>query len=141
MLFAPVGSQKPIRIQGCFVSDSEIESVVNFVKESSGGGYDQGVMDEIERNAVSDFKKEDRGEKESSTDPMMMDAIKCVVEEGQASVSLLQRRLRLGYARAGRLIDQMADMGIVSERDGSKPRKVLLTYQQYLEMNMNRADE
>ena len=141
MLFAPVGSQKPVRVQGCFVSDSEIESIVNFVKESSAAGYDQGVMDEIERNAVSDSKKESREEKGDSVDPMMMDAIKCVVEEGQASVSLLQRRLRLGYARAGRLIDEMAEMGIVSERDGSKPRKVLLTYQQYLEMSMNRAEE
>ena len=72
---------------------------------------------------------------------MISEAIKCVVEAGQASVSLLQRRLRLGYARAGRLIDEMAEMGIVSERDGSKPRKVLLTYQQYLEMSMNRAEE
>lgn len=71
---------------------------------------------------------------------MMPDAIKCIVEAGQASTSLLQRRLRLGYARAGRLIDEMEQMGVVGPRDGSKPRQVLITHQQYLEMNMQKSD-
>ncbi|HBT90937.1 MAG TPA: cell division protein FtsK, partial [Ruminococcaceae bacterium] len=78
---------------------------------------------------------------ESDKDPMLPEAIKCVVDNGQASTSLLQRRLRLGYARAGRIIDQMEQMGIVGPHDGSKPRQVLMTYQQWLEMNMQHADK
>ena len=77
---------------------------------------------------------------EDSGDPMMNEAIKCVVEAGQASTSLLQRRLRLGYARAGRLIDEMEQMGIVGPHEGSKPRQVLITYAQWLEMNMQKQD-
>ncbi len=141
MLFSPVGSQKPKRIQGCFVSDSEIESVVGFIKKSQQADYSESIAEEIERNAAED-KKEDSGGKpsEDDMDPMMPDAIKCVVDSGQASTSMLQRRFRLGYARAGRLIDQMEQMGIVGKADGSKPREVLITYQQWLEMNM-RKDE
>ena len=136
MLFSPVGSQKPIRIQGCFVSDSEIESVAGFIKKSQEADYSESIAEEIERNASADGSGDDSGSPEGSSDPMMPDAIKCVVESGQASTSLLQRRLRLGYARAGRLIDEMEQMGIVGPRDGSKPRQVLITYQQWLEMNL-----
>ena len=136
MLFSPVGSQKPIRVQGCFVSDSEIESVSGFVKKSQEADYNESIAEEIERNASADGNGDDSGSAEGSTDPMMPDAIKCVVESGQASTSLLQRRLRLGYARAGRLIDEMEQMGVVGPRDGSKPRQVLITYQQWLEMNL-----
>ena len=140
MLFSPVGSQKPKRIQGCFVSDSEIESVVNFIKKSQEADYNQSIAEEIERNAV---EKKDTGSSEPAdddTDPMMPDAVKCIVEAGQASTSFLQRRLRLGYARAGRLIDQMEQKGIIGPPDGSKPRQVLITYQQWLEMNMQKND-
>lgn len=140
MLFSPVGSQKPTRIQGCFVSDSEIESVVNFVKKSQETGYDKNIAEEIEKNAVAE---KDGGDSavNGDTDPMMPDAVKCVVEAGQASTSLLQRRLRLGYARAGRLVDEMEQMGIVGPHEGSKPRQVLITYQQWLEMTMQQADK
>lgn len=141
MLFSPVGSPKPIRIQGCFVSDSEIESVVNFVKKSQEPGYDQGIVEEIEKNAVAEKSSSGADTDSSDTDPMMQEAIKCVVEAGQASTSLLQRRLRLGYARAGRLIDEMEQMGIVGPHEGSKPRQVLITYQQWLEMSMRVNDE
>ncbi|WP_457941812.1 DNA translocase FtsK 4TM domain-containing protein [Caproiciproducens sp. LBM24188] len=139
MLFSPVGSQKPTRIQGCFVSDAEIESVVTFVKKTQEAGYDQNIAEEIEKNAVAD---KDSGDSSVSddTDPMMPEAVKCVVEAGQASTSLLQRRLRLGYARAGRLIDEMEQMGIVGPHEGSKPRQVLITYQQWLEMSMRQND-
>ncbi len=141
MLFSPVGSQKPKRIQGCFVSDSEIESIVNFIKKSQEADYSENIAEEIEKNTVEGNSK-DSGDSEmdDDTDPMMPDAIKCVVDCGQASTSLLQRRLRLGYARAGRLIDQMEQMGIIGPRDGSKPRQILITYQQWLEMNMQKAD-
>lgn len=143
MLFSPVGAQKPLRIQGCFVSDSEIESVVDFVRNSKAVVYDDKVAEEIERNAVAESGKSggtDSADDEGSGDPMMNEAIKCVVEAGQASTSLLQRRLRLGYARAGRLIDEMEQMGIVGPHEGSKPRQVLITYAQWLEMNMQKSD-
>lgn len=141
MLFSPVGSQKPIRIQGCFVSDSEIESVVNFVKKTQEAGYDKDIAEEIEKNAVAEKDSGSDSALGEDTDPMMPDAVKCVVEAGQASTSLLQRRLRLGYARAGRLIDEMEQMGIVGPHEGSKPRQVLITYQQWLEMTMQQADQ
>lgn len=141
MLFSPVGSPKPIRIQGCFVSDSEIESIVNFIKKSQEPGYDASIAEEIEKNAVAEKGSSSADASDSDQDPMMPEAIKCVVEAGQASTSLLQRRLRLGYARAGRLIDEMEQMGVVGPHEGSKPRQVLITYQQWLEMNMRVSDE
>ncbi len=140
MLFSPVGSQKPIRIQGCFVSDSEIESITGFVKKTQEADYNETIAQEIERNATAETVGSSSADRSENSDPMMPDAIKCVVEAGQASTSLLQRRLRLGYARAGRLIDQMEQMGIVGPRDGSKPRQVLLTRQQWLEQNMQQSD-
>jgi len=143
MLFSPVGAQKPLRIQGCFVSDGEIESVVDFVKNSRAVIYDETVAQEIERSAAEGGKlsNEDSEDDADSGDPMMNEAIKCVVEAGQASTSLLQRRLRLGYARAGRLIDEMEQRGIVGPHEGSKPRQVLITYAQWLEMNMQKSDD
>ena len=99
------------------------------------------IAEEIEKNAVSEnSKSKDSSQNDSSTDPMMDEAIKCVVEAGQASTSLLQRRLRVGYARAGRLVDEMEQMGIVGPHEGSKARQVLINYQQYLEMKMNKKD-
>lgn len=144
MLFAPVGAQKPIRVQGCYLSDGEINSVVDFVKSTKTMEYDEKVIEEIERNAAAESAKSGEsggGDDSGSSDPMMEEAIKCVVEAGQASTSLLQRRLRLGYARAGRLIDEMEQMGIVGPHEGSKPRQVLMTYAQWLEMNMQKSDE
>ena len=142
MLFAPVGTQKPVRVQGCYVSDAEISSVVEFAKKSKAITYDEKVIEEIERNAANETgKSSDSAEDGDGTgDPMMDEAIKCVVEAGQASTSLLQRRLRLGYARAGRLIDEMEQMGIVGPHEGSKPRQVLMTYAQWLEKNMQKSD-
>ena len=138
MLFSPVGSPKPIRVQGCYVTDREIEKVIDFIKNSQESKYDSKIAAEIEKNAISDNSKgNDSAGEEGSTDPMMNEAIKCVVEAGQASTSLLQRRLRVGYARAGRLVDEMEQMGIVGPHEGSKPRQVLITYQQFMEMNMN----
>ena len=141
MLFAPIGAQKPIRIQGCFVTDAEIESIATFVKTQQKSDYDEKVMEEIEKNASAKAESSESGEDAPFNDERMEDAIKCVIEAGQASTSLLQRRLRLGYARAGRLIDEMEQMGIVGPHEGSKPRQVLMTYQQYLERNMLKQDE
>lgn len=142
MLFSPVGAPKPIRVQGCFVSDGEIESVVDFVRSSKEADYDEAVAEEIERSAAADQTKiaGSDGDSDEAGDPMMNEAIKVVVEAGQASTSLLQRRLRLGYARAGRLIDEMEQMGVVGPHEGSKPRQVLMTYAQWLERNMQKPD-
>ena len=140
MLFSPVGANKPKRIQGCFVSDGEIESIVEFVKNSREMEYDESVIEEIEKNAVAEPKKSDFGDDTVEQDPMLGEAVRCVVEAGQASTSQLQRRLRLGYARAGRLIDEMEQMGIVGPHEGSKPRQVLMTYAQWLESNMQKPD-
>ena len=142
MLFSPVGTPKPLRVQGCFVDDKEVEKVTGYVKKKHDSDYDASVIEEIEKNAAEN--KSEKDEEQSggiSSDPLMPDAIKCVVEAGQASTSLLQRRLRLGYARAGRLIDEMEQMGVVGPHEGSKPRQVLITYQQWLEMSMQQNDE
>lgn len=134
MLFAPIGSSKPQRIQGCYVTDEEIESVIKFLKANQDTDYDEQVIDEIEKNAIAESNTEKNSDTEQK-DEMLEDAIRCVMEAGQASTSFLQRKLRVGYARAGRLMDEMEQMGIVGPYEGSKPRKLLITYQQWLERN------
>lgn len=143
MLFYPIGSSKPIRVQGCYVTNEEIEEITDFVKNNDKASYDDNIIDEIEKNAIQENKKNKAldDSSEHDEDPMLKEAIKCVVEAGQASTSLLQRRLRLGYARAGRLIDEMEQMAIVGPHEGSKPRQVLITYNQWLEMNVSKSDE
>ena len=134
MLFNPVGSSKPKRLQGCFVSDEEVERVVEFVKTGSVPDYDDNIMVEIERQAaIEKQKKTGLPEDAPDEDPMLDDAINVVVEQGLASTSLLQRKLKLGYARAARIIDEMEQRGIVGPYEGSKPRKVLITREQLLE--------
>ena len=137
MLFDPIGSTKPRRLQGCFVSDEEVERVVNFVKNSAKADYDDSVMDEIERQAAAGKQKGGAAvvadEEENDADPMLDEAIRVVVEAGQASTSLLQRRLKLGYSRAARIIDQMEERGIVGPYEGSKPRKVLISKEELME--------
>ena len=134
MLFLPLGASKPTRIQGCFVSDAEVEAVIDYVKNGDAD-YDEDVMDEIEKQAVKDKSEEVTPEEEA--DPMLPRAIECVVETGQASTSLLQRRLKLGYARAARIVDEMEARGIVGPFEGSKPRAVLITREKWMEMTMN----
>ena len=134
MLFSPVGSNKPNRIQGCFVSDEEVEAVVDFIKNGGSADYDDDVMVEIERQAAIE-KKQKTGLPEDGPDedPMLSDAIQVVVENGMASTSLLQRKLKLGYARAARIVDQMEQRGIIGPYEGAKPRKVLITKEQLME--------
>ena len=141
MLFSPVGSNKPNRIQGCFVSDEEVEAVVEYIKGDHSADYDDDVMVEIERQAAVE-KKQKTGLKEDGPDedPMLSDAIRVVVENGQASTSLLQRRLKLGYARAARIVDEMEQRGVVGPYEGSKPRKVLITKDQLMEREVAGAD-
>ncbi len=138
MLYYPVGIPKPIRIQGCFVSDKEVESVVEFIKSGKVVEYDEKIIEEIDRRAAQEKAESKAGSSgdDSDEDPMITEAIECVVEAGQASTSLLQRRLKLGYARAARIIDQMEQRGIVGPFEGSKPREVRITKQQWFEMTM-----
>lgn len=134
MLFSPIGATKPNRLQGCFVSDEEVEAVVDFVKNGGSADYDDNIMVEIERQAaVEKQKKSGLAEDGPGDDPVLDEAIRVVVENGQASTSLLQRRLKLGYARAARIVDEMEERGIVGPYEGSKPRKVLITMDQLME--------
>lgn len=137
MLFNPVGCQKPIRIQGCFVSDGEVEQVISYIKEKEEADYNDDILEEIERQAVTEQSKSSGQSDDENQDPMLSSAIECVVEAGQASTSFLQRRLKLGYARAARIMDEMETRGIVGQQEGSKPREVLITKQQWLEMSLN----
>ena len=140
MLFSPVGVSKPIRVQGCFLSDEEVESVVKFIKtQGEEKKYDEKVMEEIERQAVIEKKpsasSSSDGDSGEGGDEMIPKAIEVVVEAQMASTTLLQRKLKLGYARAARIIDELEQRGIVGPFEGSKPRKVLISKQQWMEMN------
>lgn len=150
MLFSPVGAPKPIRVQGCYASDEEIEGVTHYIKKAYSAQYNSEIEEKIKRIAAEEIAQGKKsGDSDSSSDEgldidsKMEDAIKCVIEAGQASTSLLQRRLKVGYARAGRMIDDMEQMGVVGPHQGSKPRDVLMTYNEWLERRNaleNRAD-
>lgn len=139
MLYAPVGMPKPLRVQGCYVSDKEVEQVVNFIKNKESAEYDNQIMEEIEKQAVAEKPSSDgaSGGGFSDQDELFDDAVECVVEAGQASTSYLQRKLKVGYARAARLVDEMEEQGIIGPFEGSKPRTVLISRQQWIEMRMN----
>jgi len=143
MLFYPVGAPKPIRVQGCFVSDKEVERVVAFIKEGEKHQYDQQIIEEIERQVPAGKGgggSSDGGSGEER-DEMLPEAIESVIETGQASTSFLQRRLKVGYARAGRLIDEMEQMGIVGPFEGSKPRQVLISKDRWYEMKLSQQEK
>jgi S-DNA-T family DNA segregation ATPase FtsK/SpoIIIE len=136
MLYAPIGDGKPKRVQGCFVSDSEVESVASYVKSNFTTNYDQQVMEEIERKAVQTGTKSAASDPEPNQDEicgdeLLYDAVDVIFETKQASVSMLQRRLKLGYARAARIVDEMEEKGIVGPFQGSKPREILITKEQW----------
>ena len=129
MLYLPPDRNKPMRLQGAWVSEDEVQHVVDFVSSPEGNVYDEDMLIQMENAALSDAEKKDKREEEaaSSTDDLFEEALRACVEAGQASISMLQRRLRIGYARAGRLIDEMALRGYVSQSEGSKSREVLIT--------------
>ena len=142
MLYAPLGQGKPTRVQGCFIAPEEIERVVEFVKQSGEARYDSEVMAKIEES----LQEKEKGGKsaaaagadaaEEEGDELLPAAVEVVLETGQASVSMLQRRLKLGYSRAARLVDQMEERGIVGPFEGSKPRQLLITREQWQEMQL-----
>ncbi len=139
MLFYPSGVLKPIRIQGAFISDSEIEKIIGFLKENGGPSYSEDIIEKIEKSNSSDRELEEA--EDDDTDPFLMDAIDAVVDLGQASASFIQRRFKVGYARAGRIIDQMEARGIISGYEGSKPRQVLITKERLEELKMAKTPE
>ena len=136
MLFLPMGASKPTRLQGAFVSDKEIEKIVEFVKTDFSAHYNEDVIEHIE-NGVD----ERAGGDDSDADDLLPQAMEIVVELGQASASLLQRKLKVGYSRAGRLIDQLEERGVIGPHEGSKPRKVIMSRNEFHEMMLNNGDD
>jgi len=144
MLFNPVGAQKPMRVQGAYVSEADVEEVVAYIKNmnSSASTYSEEVANQIEREAqrCGGGKKRqqemDIGDEGVSEDPMLKNAIELAIDSGKISTSLIQRRLSLGYGRAAKLIDRMEQLGYVSAPDGQKPREVLITKQDFMEMRL-----
>ncbi len=144
MLFYPVGYPKPVRVQGCYVSDTEVEEVVNFIKNKGEPmEYDEKIIEEIDRQATMEKKKGDKmsSDGEDDVDPLFNDAVDCVLDAGQASTSYLQRRLKVGYSRAARLVDELEERGIVGPLEGSKPREVLITRQQWVEISARNSGD
>jgi S-DNA-T family DNA segregation ATPase FtsK/SpoIIIE len=136
MLYFPVGANKPQRIQGSWVSEKEIESIVNTIKKDSEAVYSDDIIESIEK-ANTKGKDGSQGENADESDPILNDAIDMVVDMGQASASMLQRRFKIGYSRAGRIVDQMEARGLISGYDGSKPRQLLISKEEWQEIKFS----
>ena len=142
MLYSPVGAPKPIRVQGCFASDKEIEGVTRYIKNHHRSQYNEEVEARIKKITVDGMDADNKDSNgDLDLDEKIEEAIKIVIDAGQASTSLVQRKLKVGYARAGRMIDEMESLGIVGPHQGSKPREVLMTYQDWLERKNNLGKE
>ena len=147
MLYAPIGNGKPLRVQGCFVSDPEVEAVTSYVKENYNTVYDQQVLEEIEKkaaqtgNSKTTVSDPEPNSEDLDGDEMLPAAVDVILETGQASVSMLQRRLKLGYARAARIVDEMEEKGIVGPFQGSKPRSILITKEQWQAMRGGQSEQ
>lgn len=139
MLFFPAGAPKPVRVQGAFVSDDEVEKIVDFVKQNGTANYSEDILETIENNNKTDKEIVETSD-DDETDPFLMDAIQTVVETGQASTSFIQRKFKVGYARAGRIIDQMEERGVISGFQGSKPREVLMSLEKLNELKMGKNE-
>lgn len=138
MLFYPTGVPKPVRVQGAYVSDKEVEKIVSFLKKDGEATYNEEIMEKIENANTSDKEKAMLETEEcDDTDPFLNEAIEVVIDMGQASASAIQRKFKVGYARAGRIIDQMEERGIISGYQGSKPREVLMTRERWEELKMS----
>ena len=136
MLFFPTGYPKPVRVQGAFVSDEEVEKIVGFVKQNGTANYSEDILETIENSNKTEKELMQEQAEDDETDPFLMDAIDAVVEQGTASTSFIQRKFKVGYARAGRIIDQMEERGIISGYQGSKPREVLMSKERLEELKM-----
>lgn len=141
MLYFPAGAPKPARVQGAFVSDEEVEKIVDFIKQNGTAIYSEDILETIENSNKTDKEIAMEKDEDDDTDPFLMDAIETVVETGQASTSFIQRKFKVGYARAGRIIDQMEERGVISGYQGSKPREVLMTLEKLNELKMSTQTE
>ncbi len=140
MLYHPMEEQKPIRVQGCFLTDKEIEEIVNFLKQEETNTYNEEIIEEIEKYSVKkDKSSKDYDENFDDKDPMLFKAMEIVVETGQASTSYLQRKLKLGYSRAARIMDELEALKVVGPQTKGKPREILMTKEEFLQMNLNRG--
>ena len=140
MLYFPTGEMKPQRMQGAFVSESEVENIVTFIKGSSEAKYNEDIIEHIEKQGkVNKGVDDPSADEEDDADALLDAAIELVVDMGQASASMLQRRFKIGYSRAGRIVDQMEARGIVSGYEGSKPRQVLISKEEWEELKMGPA--
>lgn len=137
MLFLPVGAPKPVRVQGTYVRDEEISAVLDFIKKGSTAQYNEEMIAEMEKRASAEKSVEAEEGGGEGHDPMLGQAAEVVIDAGLASTSLLQRRCKLGYARAARIMDEMEQLGIIGPYQGAKPREVLITRQQWIEMSLN----
>ena len=140
MLFYPAGAAKPLRVQGAYISDDEVEKIVDFVKANGEANYREDIIQSIDKANSTDKELEEQTD-DDDTDPLLMEAIETVVETGQASTSFIQRRFKVGYARAGRIIDQMEERGIISGYQGSKPREVLMPKERWEELKMQQSSD
>ena len=141
MLYFPSGAPKPSRVQGAFVTDDEVEKIVDFVKSNGTATYSEDILERIENSNKTDKEIAAESTEDDDTDPFLMEAIQTVVETGQASTSFIQRRFKVGYARAGRIIDQMEERGVISGYQGSKPREVLMTKEKWAELQMGTSEQ
>ena len=140
MLYFPSGAPKPSRVQGAFVTDEEVEKIVDFVKSNGTATYSEDILETIENNNKTDKELAQEASEDDEADPFLMDAIQTVIETGQASTSFIQRRFKVGYARAGRIIDQMEERVVISGYQGSKPREVLMTMDRWNELKMGNEE-
>ena len=132
MLYYPVGESKPLRVQGCFISEDEVENVIEFIKnDQEEAKYEESIIDHI--NSATDSKTSESGGNGDDIDELLNEVINTVVEYGQASTSFIQRKFRIGFNRASRIMDELEERGIISEKDGSRPRQILITRQQLFE--------
>ena len=136
MLFYPAGASKPTRIQGAFIDDKEVEKIVDFIKSNGTATYSDEILESIEKANTNEKEVKDSDISDDENDPLLDEAIKTVIETQQASTSFIQRRFKVGYARAGRIIDQMEERGVISGYQGSKPREVLISKERWQELNM-----
>jgi S-DNA-T family DNA segregation ATPase FtsK/SpoIIIE len=141
MLYYPTGEIKPLRMQGAFISEKEIEKIVESIKQTNDSTYSEDILQSIEKAGTNNSKGEDSSDEEDEADALLEDAIDLVVDIGQASASMLQRRFKVGHSRAGRIIDQMEARGLISGYEGSKPRQVLISKAEWQELKMGNGTE
>ena len=137
MLYSPIGSNKPLRVQGCYISDEEVEELCEFIKNQGESEYSEKIQKEIESKAAQDktsTKFTDGGESGENLDPLFDEAVDVVLENGKASTSFLQRKLGVGYSRGSKIMDQMEDKHIIGPAEGAKPRKILINKQQWIQI-------